>query len=192
MNDRRRTFDDLYASSIDPWKFRTSSYEKGKYLATMRALPEPRYYTAVEAGCSIGELSRLLATRCDVFYGVDVSGIAIAEARVRNSDQFNMKFSVAELPGGWPEVKADLIVLSEFLYFLSKDEIYNLAMVIVQNWKPAGDCVVVSFLGTISGGLLQGAESAEHLIDALGARTRARTVLKNAYDGYRIDVVRNC
>ena len=160
MNDRRRTFDDLYASSIDPWHFRTSSYEKNKYLATMSALPAPRYHTAVEAGCSIGELSRLLATRCDFFYGLDVSEIAIAEARARNADRLNMTFLAAELPGSWPEVGADLIVLSEFLYFLSREEIRDLAMAIVRTWKPAGDCVVVSFLGSISGGL-QGAEFRE-------------------------------
>ena len=190
MNDRRRTFDELYASSIDPWNFRTSSYEKDKYRATMAALPAPRYHTAVEAGCSIGELSRLLGTRCDFFYGLDVSGIAIAEARVRNADRLNMTFIVAELPGGWPEVGADLIVLSEFLYFLSKAEIHNLATAIVRNWKPDGDCIVVSYLGTISGGL-QGANSADPLIDALGALTTIQKLLSSASDGYRIDVVRH-
>lgn len=190
MSEKRRIFDDLYSASIDPWSFRTSRYEREKYHQTMEALPAERYKTVAEAGCSIGELSRLLGARCDNFYGFDVSLIAVAEARRRNADRSNMKFFQAELPQSWPHISADLIVLSEFLYFLSKDEISELARRIVQTWKPLGDCVVVSFLGNISGPL-QGAESAELMIADLRSHGPMEVVSEYQTDWYRIDVVKN-
>ena len=100
-----------------------------------------------------------------------------------------MKFIVAELPEGWPDVPADLIVLSEFLYFLSKTEIAELARLIVRSWIPGGDCIVVSFLERISTGL-QGEESGRLMLEALRSLTNLKTMWAKSIDRYRIDVVR--
>ena len=58
-------FEALYAAAPDPWDFEGSDYERGKYAATLAALPQPRYARALEVGCSIGVLTALLAPRCD-------------------------------------------------------------------------------------------------------------------------------
>ena len=54
----------LYARSADPWGFRTSGYEQEKYRRTIAALGERRFRSGFEPGCSIGVLTRMLATRC--------------------------------------------------------------------------------------------------------------------------------
>ena len=56
-------FDSLYAAEADPWAFATSDYEREKYAATLAALPRPHYARALEIGCSIGVLTRMLAGR---------------------------------------------------------------------------------------------------------------------------------
>ncbi len=61
----RSYFETLYSQSVDPWDFRTSPYEQRKYAATLDILSRPRYARALEVGCSIGVLTRLLAGRCD-------------------------------------------------------------------------------------------------------------------------------
>ncbi len=73
-------FEEKFRADIDPWNFRTSSYERAKYQATINALTRVRYGHALEVGCAIGVLSKLLATRCDRLLALDGSETAIAEA----------------------------------------------------------------------------------------------------------------
>ena len=54
-------FEEKYRADIDPWQFRTSNYEHEKYVATISALGQSRYISALEIGCSIGVLTELLA-----------------------------------------------------------------------------------------------------------------------------------
>ena len=145
--DRAREFDALYTDTIDPWRFRTSAYERGKYAATLAALPRARYRRAIEAGCSIGELTGLLGGRADAVLGLDVSGVAVAEARRVHGATAGLVFEVCELPGEWPVGTADLVVLSELLYFLEPDEIDTLAERVAETLEPGGHCVVVCWLG---------------------------------------------
>ena len=70
MSEPRQTlkpeyFDALYTADPDPWNFAASPYEQAKYALTLNAMPKPRYRSALEVGCSIGVLTRLLASRCD-------------------------------------------------------------------------------------------------------------------------------
>ena len=188
MTDRRNRFEELYAQSIDPWNFRTSGYERDKYRETVAALPASTYRCGIEAGCSIGELSRLIGERCQTFYGVDVSQTAIDEATERNADRPGLTFLRAELPEEWPSVSVDLIVLSEVLYFLSVVEINRLAELIGQNWEIGGDCVIVSFLGATSEAL-QGTESADVMIGALRSRMDILAIPTPVRNGYRLDVL---
>ena len=185
MVDRAGRFDDLYASDIDPWKFRSSDYERSKYDATLAALPRERYAACIEAGCSIGELTRLLAGRCESVTGIDISHVAISEAERRNADLPHAQFLQAELPEGWPEMSADLIVLSEILYFLTSEEIVRLADGISRNWATPGDCILVNYLGQIPEPL-QGNDAADCFIKAIEPMSSVRLINGN---GYRIDVL---
>ena len=57
----RSYFDEMYRCDPDPWQFESSWYEQRKYELTVAALPERRYRSAFEPGCSVGVLSSLLA-----------------------------------------------------------------------------------------------------------------------------------
>src|SRR5208282_1010837 len=74
-------FDDLYERSPDPWGFSTRSYEARKYALTMAALPRAHYRRAFEPGCSIGVLSRMIASRVDELVASDPSDRALGIAR---------------------------------------------------------------------------------------------------------------
>ena len=56
-------FDGQYAASADPWGFTSRWYERRKYAISVAMLPSARYRSAFEPGCSIGELTAMLAPR---------------------------------------------------------------------------------------------------------------------------------
>ena len=58
-------FEALFTSSNDPWGFRTRWYEARKRSLTLACLPHQRYASGFEPGCANGELSAVLAERCD-------------------------------------------------------------------------------------------------------------------------------
>lgn len=187
MSERARRFDALYSKNPDPWGFRDSAYERAKYQATIAALPEACYRLGIEAGCSIGELTALLAARCDKVIGLDVSAVALAAAAKRGLA--NVEFRLAELPAQFPDVDADLIVLSEVLYFLSAEEIDALAARIAPRWRPGGTCVLVNWLGPTDEAL-SGSDAADRFIAAL-YRLACPTRQTSETAKYRLDVLRN-
>ena len=73
----REHFDVLYEGSSDPWDLRSAWYERRKYAITVAALPRERYRSGLEPGCSIGELTRLLAARCDRLLAFDFAESAV-------------------------------------------------------------------------------------------------------------------
>ena len=88
MNELRQTlrpeyFDALYSADPDPWKFAASPYERAKYTLTLSAMPRSRYRSALEVGCSIGVLTRSLASRCNVVVAIDAAAAPLVEARRR-------------------------------------------------------------------------------------------------------------
>ena len=189
---RAARFDALYLADIDPWDFRTSDYERDKYAATLDALPRPRYARALEVGCSIGELTRRLRGRADEILGLDVSEVAIAEARRVHGDLRGLDFAVLEVPRDWPDGAFDLIVLSEVLYFLEPGEIDALAARVVGTLSPGGHCVSVCWTGA-NDLTLDGDGAAERFL--AGVRDIASdgaigTVLARRAPRYRLDLLR--
>src|ERR1700761_3998891 len=91
-------FDRLYADDPDPWNFASSEYEREKYAATIAALPPGRFARALEVGCSIGVLTRLLAVRCEALLAVDVAESALLQAEERCSDQPWVTFARMAVP----------------------------------------------------------------------------------------------
>lgn len=188
MADRAARFDALYRRDPDPWSFRTSGYERAKYAATLGLLPRARYAFGIEAGCSIGELTRQLADRCDHVVGVDVSAVAIRTAIANHGRCGNITFAVAELPGDWPDDVADLIVLSEMLYFLDAAEIEALAERVAKGWADGGDCVLVNYLGATDESL-NGDEASHCFIAALASLRPITRLAALRAEGYRLDVL---
>jgi SAM-dependent methyltransferase len=142
-------FDTLYERDADPWRFRTSAYERAKYDATLAALPRPRYRRALEVGCSIGVLSGDLSEPCDALLAVDAAEKALAAARAACADKPNVRFARLRAPDEWPPEGEtfDLILLSEMVYYLDRTDVSRLADRVGASLAPGGDCLLVHWTG---------------------------------------------
>lgn len=142
-------FDALYARDPDPWRFETSDYERGKYDATLAALPRARYARALEIGCSIGVLTADLAPRCEALVALDAAEAPLRRARERLAGQPHVAFALASVPAAWPEDAApfDLILLSEVVYYLGPPDVERLAARVGASLAPGGDVLLVHWTG---------------------------------------------
>lgn len=183
-----RYFVELYASNPDPWRFTSSDYERDKYDATLRALPRARYGRALEVGCSIGVFTRELGARCTELVALDVAPSAVEAARARCVDRANIDFVVGAVPEVWPEGRFDLIVLSEMLYFLDRDDLARLVGAVGRSLTPGGDCVLVHWTGETDYPL-SGDEAVEGFIG--GASRFCRPLAQRRTGQYRLDVLRS-
>ncbi|WEK28915.1 MAG: SAM-dependent methyltransferase [Candidatus Pseudomonas phytovorans] len=118
MSLNAQYFADLYADSDDPWAFRTRWYERRKRDLLLASLPRQRYERVFEPGCANGELSVLLAERCDSLLCQDIDPTAVGLARQRLNTAQHASVEQGHLPGDWPGGQFDLIVLSEIGYYL--------------------------------------------------------------------------
>ncbi|GGJ91747.1 SAM-dependent methyltransferase [Pseudomonas matsuisoli] len=168
MNMPMRYFEELYAQSADPWEYRQRWYESRKRDLTLAALPHPRYSSAFEPGCSIGELSANLATRCDALLISDGNDTAIAHARSRLASEPHVRIEKRLLPDAWPDEQFDLIVFSELGYYFSPDALTVLASRMQQSLLPGGVLIACHWRHPIEGCALNGDEVHQHLSRALG------------------------
>lgn len=179
-------FDARYAENPDPWDFETSDYERAKYRVTLAALPQARYASALEVGCSIGVLTEALAGRCAALVSLDLAERALARARERCKDLPHVRFQLAQVPGQWPEGSFDLILLSEVVYYLDAEDLARLVDRARDCLLPGGAVVLVHWTGETHYPLT-GDEAAERFIaDASGflrVQSQAQT------DTYRLDVL---
>lgn len=140
-------FDALYRAEEDPWGFRTSDYERGKYAATLAALRRPRYAAGLEIGCAIGVLTRQLAERCDSLLAIDGSAVALQAAAADCADQAHIRFARGMVPKDFPDGRFDLIVLSEVLYYLNPADLVTLAAQCCAALRDGGEMVLCHWLG---------------------------------------------
>jgi SAM-dependent methyltransferase len=175
-------FEAKYQADIDPWRFRTSDYEREKYQATIHALSKPRFERGLECGCAIGVLSALLADRCDELISVDVSATAIAEAKRQYLP--NVRFEIAHLPSELPSGKFDLIVLSEILYYFSSADLNHLAEACLTAADAEAELILCHWLGETDYPLT-GHEASELFARACVTRQPRREILHEGI--YRLE-----
>jgi len=135
----RAYFDGLYRAAADPWSLRTRWYERRKYAITAAALPRERYADGLEVGCSVGELTAVLAPRCDRFTAWDTSAAAVERAAARNP---GVAVAQRSAPGD-PLPEVDLLVLSEVLYYLSPPDLTALLDQVRTAVRPGGTVLAV-------------------------------------------------
>ncbi len=126
MTSTAADLDELYAGSDDPWGFRTRWYERRKRDLLLAILPQESFSSAWEIGCSNGELAASLAARCDRLLASDGNERACELAKRRLAGCDHVRVANLWLPGQWPDLSFDLIVMSEFAYFLSRREFEDL------------------------------------------------------------------
>jgi SAM-dependent methyltransferase len=181
----RDYFNALYGDDPDPWRFGTSEYERDKYAASLDALPDPFYESALEVGCSIGIFTRLLASRCRHLLALDVAEQALAQAR-QNCPLAHVTFENRSVPRDWPEGQFDLIVLSEVLYYLDRPALQQAALLARESLRPGGVILLVHYLGETNYPLT-GDEAATFFIEAVSMPllSQSRT------DAYRLDTLKS-
>ncbi len=153
MSDREtwaaEVFDRIYAGSADPWRYRTSPYERAKYAQTLAVLPA-RAERALEVGCSIGVMTALLAPRCGQLLALDGAAAAVERACAHCTALPQVSVRHARVPDGLPDAPDggwDLMLLSEMLYFLSPTDLRRLGRALVARAAPHATIVLVNWTG---------------------------------------------
>lgn len=176
-------FEQRYREYTDPWNFQTSPYERTRYEMTLAALTQPRYFYAFEPGCSIGELTALLAQRCQQVFATDVSPSAVRRARQRCSAYDNVHIECADLRELDLQIRPDLIVLSEIAYYFDSPRLAELAHQLSDALRDGGTLIAVHWLGESHDHVLHGDEAHEVLLRRLCLRHE----LGKRYSGFRLD-----
>ncbi|NYH20282.1 class I SAM-dependent methyltransferase [Paraburkholderia bryophila] len=166
-------FDNLYRRSDDPWHLREGWYESRKRSLTLALLPRPRYRNAFEPGCANGELTFELAKRCDALLAADLHERAVQLAGERLAGASQVRIERRTVPRDWP-VEAgpfDLIVISEFAYYLQATELDALAGCIAASLTPDGTLLACHWRRPFAEAL-ESADTAHALFDARCGLTR--------------------
>jgi len=177
-------FDDLYRQDDDPWDYRESWYERRKRQLTVAALPRECYRAGFEPACSNGELSALLAQRCDRLHVCDISEHAVHLARERLADRHNVTFEQRAIPEQWPDANFDLIVIGELCYYLSREATAELAQRACASLTQDGTLVACHWRHPFEG-KLQTADDVHATFDALPALNR---IVQHAEHDLLLDV----
>ena len=160
-------FNELYKSSDDPWHLREGWYERRKRSLTLALLPRPRYHNAFEPGCANGELTAELATRCDALLAADLHETAVRLARERVAGMPQVRVEQRTVPLQWPVDAGpfDLIVISEFAYYLDSADLETLAARIAASLTPDGTLLACHWRRPFAEAL-ESADTAHALFDA--------------------------
>jgi SAM-dependent methyltransferase len=143
-SDRLSHFEQLYQRDADPWQVHTRWYEQRKQALLLAALPRRRYGRAFETACGTGALTAALAERCDELLACDASGTAVRIARAHLARQAcggHVTVKQQTLPTPWPAGRFDLIVVSEWAYYLAQPDLDALAQACRASLSPQG-CLV--------------------------------------------------
>lgn len=148
-------FERLYAGDPDPWRVASSWYERRKTDVLLACLRRERYRLAWDLGCGTGELTARLAQRCDRVLATDSSERAceITLARCAGRHNVSVERSAApDLPlalrdtgaaGTSPGGRADLVVISEVLYYLRAPQRRDALETVLPACTPEADLVAV-------------------------------------------------
>ncbi len=176
----------MYEAEPDPWKFATSDYERRKYQATVAALPMRYPARVFEAGCSIGVLTRMLAPLAGHVMAADVDARTLERAAEACAGLSNIAFRRMVLPGEWPAGRFDLMLFSEVLYFMSRDDVARTAQLAMSGLSDAGGIVLVNWTGPTN--YPCGGDEATDLFIATAAPT-LRVHHAHREPEYRLDVL---
>jgi trans-aconitate methyltransferase len=177
-------FDELFADSDDPWAFRTRWYEQRKRDLTLAALPRQRYARAFEPGCANGELSLALAPRCDSLLSMDLCPRAVELAVKRLKRHSRARVVQGRLPEDWPQGEFDLIVISEWAYYLTPASFIEVIDRLLGSLTPDGAVLACHWLQPIEECAMSGREA--HAL--LNARLRLHRTLRHEEPDFLLEM----
>lgn len=117
-------FEELYRRDTDPWQVASSFYEQRKLELVLAVLSRPRYERSWDPACGTGHLAARLSLRTGHVLATDVAAASIEITRRTCAGLANVIIRQTEVPGDGPpgEGPFDLVVISEFLYYLDERE----------------------------------------------------------------------
>lgn len=177
-------FDRAYARHADPWRLTSRWYESRKRAATLAALPDERYGTVLEVGCSVGMLTELLAGRCDELTATDVAPAALEQAKARTARRTNVHLLQHDVADGVPGGPYDLVVLSEVGYYLTRPRLLEVASGVRDALTGTGTVVACHWRHAVDDYPLSGDDVHRTLEAGLGLPTLVRHV----EDDFLLDV----
>ncbi len=154
--DAAARFEAMFNADADPWGYRSRWYEERKRALTLACLPDRRYASGFEPACANGELSAALAARCERLLVSDGAAAAVSASRLRLAVHSHVEVQQAWLPQEWPARPFDLIVLSEFGYYLPRDQLEQVAARARDSLLPGGTILACHWRRAIADGLLSG------------------------------------
>jgi SAM-dependent methyltransferase len=181
----RKYFEELYASSPDPWNFANSEYEREKYQTTLESI-DSYYQSGLEIGCSIGILTQTLAQRCSRLLAVDISERALRQARERCANLPQIEFQQLALPHELPDGGFDLILLSEVGYYWTVSDLDRFICWVPLVLWPGGLCTLVHWTGQTDYPLT-GDEVHDHFLQVTQGFLRPRLSVR--HQSYRLDAL---
>jgi SAM-dependent methyltransferase len=181
-------FDGVYQANADPWAFATSPYERAKYEATLAALPNERYASAFEIGCSIGVLSEMLAKRCDKLLSVDASELPLETARQRLAPYPQVTIRQLSIPDQFPDDPFDLIILSEVGYYLVEADLQRARQAMLDHLNPGGHLLLVHWTPVVHDYPLTGDQVHEQFMAVAGDDQPLMHLLNQRAETYRMDL----
>jgi LmbE family N-acetylglucosaminyl deacetylase/SAM-dependent methyltransferase len=134
-------FDSLYSQNRDPWRLGSRWYEERKRALTVASLPRARYSRGLEIGCSVGELTAVVAERCDSLVALDISAAAVTAAAERVAELRNVDVRRADATVDFPAGSFDLIVLSEVAYYWDRATVTHMLHEMRKHLAPGGTII---------------------------------------------------
>ncbi|KJK51619.1 class I SAM-dependent methyltransferase [Streptomyces sp. NRRL F-4428] len=185
-------FDKAYRARTDPWGTLHKAYEREKFADTASLLPAGRFRSALEIGCGVGALTRLLAPHCDALLATDCSGAAIEQARANCADLDGVSFATLRVPeelaGG--EADLDLVVMSEVGYYLSDADLALAARRICARLRPGGHLLLAHWVHEGAEGVMTGRGVHEVFRAVPGTVQVAGRDASRYGETYRLDLLR--
>ena len=178
-------FEARYRADPDPWGYRSSSYERTKYAATLEACGTGPFASALELGGSIGVFSARLAPRCRALMTIDFSRVAVPMAQAELARHPHARAIYGRIPQELPTGSFDLVVASEVLYYLDEETLGATLEAIERRLAPRGRLVCVHWRAP-------GPErplSSDHVHDAVRAAPWLRGVLERPSAEYLLDAL---
>ncbi len=123
--DLLRRYFEWFHRRPDPWGHAVLDYERQKYQNTLDQVPPGAYRRILDAGCSEGTFTMLVA---DAYPDAEVVGVDISERALRRarrsaaSTDRRPSFVALDLVTEGPNGRFDLIFCAETLYYLGRGE----------------------------------------------------------------------
>ncbi|WP_410811533.1 SAM-dependent methyltransferase [Micromonospora sp. 067-2] len=177
-------FTAMYAANDDPWSFQTRWYEQRKHDLTVACLPQRRYRSGFEPGCSTGMLTLRLAERCDRLLAVDTAAAAVSTTAERLADHPHVQVRQLRIPNQWPDGRFDLVVLSELCYYFDDVDLGLLTTRAVQALEPGGTLVAVHWRPTVA----EHTRTGDDVHRVLNAEPGLHRLVRHEEDDFLLDV----